>query len=326
MPNTTQTTIANDTVGVNTISTSVADGIFVVPDHVNANATTSATYNMSTQTATGTSSSVKYDYVFDYTLDATQAANFCNAFDVSGANPYNQAENARTTARLLTGSAAAVKAILEAALEDASSNSVQVEEAGAQLTQSISEGEKIDAMLTKRLNYIINNVLDSEFDAGYYAAAVAGDPGAPAVHVNGQNIDIAYDADSGVAALQRAAAADAAVLDISGTLDMDATLLATQIPGTNLALYAGTDGRVPRSLLLKGGDTVVLAFSITLNSTTVTSGFPVVGTNSGAAANSHPETLSAATLTVTNSSRPVEVAVRLHMPGNGTALSNVPAA
>jgi len=326
MPNTPQTTIAASAVGLQIISTSVEDGIFVVPDHVNSNATTSATYNMSTQTSTGQSREVKYDYVFDYTLDATQAADFCNAFDVSGANAYNQAENARTTARLLAGSAAAVKAILEAALEDASSNSVQAEEAGAELTQSIAEGEKIDAMLTKRLNYIINAVIDDEFDDGYYAAAVAGNPGAPAVQVTGSDIDIAYDEDSGVALLERAAAADAAVLDISGTLDMDATLLATQLPGTNLALYADTDGTLPRSLLLKGGDTVVLAFSITLDSTTVTSGFSVVGTNSGAAANTHPETLSAATLTVTNSSRPVAVAVRLHMPGNGAVLANVPSA
>ena len=116
------TVLAVNTVGAESIQ---ADGssVFVVPDHALTSATTTATYNMSAETATGaTTAQVKFDYIYDYELpSASAAAAFCNAFDVSGANAYNQAANAEQEAEF-ADNANAIRDILVAALGAAKSD------------------------------------------------------------------------------------------------------------------------------------------------------------------------------------------------------------
>jgi hypothetical protein len=314
------TVLAMNTAGAESIQAN-GSSIFVVPDHAAANATTTATYNMSAETSTGENTAVvKYDYIYDYELpSAAAAAAFCNAFDVSGANAYNQGANSDQSAAF-ADNANTIRDILVAALAAAKAAAVQTSQAGADLVSSddsVALDEEIDETLTKRFNHFINNVVDSEFDSAYYPTAVAGNPGAPSVQVDGADIDIALDEDSGVASLQRTAAATAAVA-ADGPLNSSATTLALQIPGSNMVLYADASGNLPTALLLKGGDTVILGFSVTLDAATTTcTQLSGNATNVGVAADSHPDQLNAGSLSVTNALRPVEIAVRLIMPGSG---------
>ena len=129
------TVLAVNTVG-STVTTSNGSDIFVVPDHAVANATTTATYNMSAETATGTAGEVKYDYIYDYTLpSAAAAAAFCNAFDVSGANAYNQGANEELEASF-ADSGNVVRDILVAALAAAKAAATQASKIGADLVAS----------------------------------------------------------------------------------------------------------------------------------------------------------------------------------------------
>jgi hypothetical protein len=72
---------------------------------------------MSTTTSSGNATDkVKYDYIYDYTVPTvTEAAAFCNAFTVTGANPYNAGANALQTA-VFADSTGAVKTLLVNAL------------------------------------------------------------------------------------------------------------------------------------------------------------------------------------------------------------------
>ena len=296
--------------------TSNGSDLFVSPSHAVSTATSTATYNMSTTTSSGNATDkVKYDYIYDYTVPTvTEAAAFCNAFTVTGANPYNAGANALQTA-VFADSTGAVKTLLVNALGAAAAAAEQPEEVGAELTSSVAIGELIDATLTKRLNKVISLILDDDFDRLYYGQAVVAIPGAPAVQEDGKDIDVAIDSGSGAAALTKDTAADAAVAD-DGPLNGDATTLALQIPGTNMALYASATGAVPTALLLKGGDKVVLGFSVTLASTAVNSNNAVAGFNSTpVVADSHPNTLTASEVTLTHDDvRSISIAVRLTMP------------
>ena len=308
------------TVGLG-IETANGSSLFVVPSHATATATSTATYNMSTTTSSGNATDeVKYDYIYDYLIEsAAEAGAFCNAFTTTGAKPFDSAGNADQTA-VFADSDGAVKTLLVKALGAAAAAALQAERTGAELTASVAVGELIDATLTKRLNKIISEVLDADFDSDYYPDANVSNPGAADA-----NIDVAYDHGSGVATLVPGTAADNAV-HAEGPLNVDATRLALQVPGTNMALYATSTGTVPTALLLKGGDKVVLGFSVDLESTIVNSSNPVAGFNIGNVPDSHPNTLTASELTVTNSARSISIAVRLQMPGSGGKITTIRAA
>jgi len=312
-------------------------GSFVVPAHVVAAADTSGTYTMFTNTATAnnTTAQVNYDYIYDYTLASNaDAAAFCNAFDVSGANAFNTTANALQQA-VFDDSNHAVRTILLGALATNGAKApagTQTARPGALLRDSLGviADENINTTLTKRLNYIINvDISDSGFDIDYYPDAVAGNPGAPAVQDDAL-IDITLDTSSGVAVLDTSGAATNAVLFQTGALALDATTLAKQIPGSNMALYADGSGNIPTSLLLKTGDTVTIAFSVKLGDIKVAShtesavGDPL---NSAELRDTFPRTLRAAPLTIDiQRMRPVVVAVRLHMPttsGSGVKIPGV---
>jgi hypothetical protein len=265
---------------------------------------------MSTSTAPGNSTDeVKYDYIYDYLITTqAEAGAFCNAFTTTGAKPFDSAGNANQTA-VFADADGAVKTLLVKALGAAKAAALQAERTGAELTASVAAEEKIDQTLSKRLNKIISQVLDADFDGDYYAAANASNPGAATA-----NIDVAYDHGSGAATLVAGVAADNAV-HADGPLNADATRLALQVPGTNMAIYATATGTVPTALLLKGGDKVVLGFSVDLESTKANSSQAVSGFNTGKVANSHPNTLTASELTVTNEERSISIALRLQMPG-----------
>jgi hypothetical protein len=144
------TILASATIGAQT-QTSNGSNLFVVPSHAVASATSTATYNMSTTTSSGNATdSVKYDYIYDYPVPtAAEAAAFCNAFTVTGANAFNSGANALQTA-VFADSTGAVKTLLAAALAAATAAASQPEEVGAELTSYVAIGELIDATLTKR--------------------------------------------------------------------------------------------------------------------------------------------------------------------------------
>lgn len=325
-------TVDSVTTGLEDLSSSIVtdnSGVFVVPTHAVANATTSAHYTMFTTASTASSSAqVQFDYLYDYTLASVgAAADFCNAFDVSGANAFNSAANQNQTATFVDTSDK-VRDILKLALLSSGSGAraalSQPSAAGADLVdgQSVAQNEYINTTLTKRLNYIINNIADVAFDTAYYPTAVSGNPGAPASQVDNQDIDITLDTSSGVAVLDiSGAAANGAAAD--GPLYADATVLALQIPGSNMVLYADGSGNLPTSLLLKSGDKVVVAFSVKLGNIATTSDNASTSSdaiNAGRARNTHPLALNATPLSVNiNAARPVSIAVRLTMPGTAGA-------
>jgi len=311
--------------GGNEISTDNST-IFVIPSQVVAAASaTNVTYNMSvSEMAPSDTSAVKYDYVFDYTLaDAAAAASFCNAFTVSGADAYSTSKNNQATAVLSTP--AAVKTILLAAFTDATAAAGQAPASGAPTKTGIS-GESIDDTLTSILKQFVNAYTAGSFDGEYYSAAVGAQSG-----LSTDEISIDLDNDTGVSALKADAAATSAVA-VGGAIRADATKLHLQLPASNLRLYENSSTSVlSNALLLKGGDTVVIGFSVTLdNPQAACANSSGNVTNSGLTPNSHPSQLEAATLNVDIASGPsairaVEIAVRLHMPGSG-AISGVRAA
>ena len=298
--------------------------IFVIPSQVVAGATaTDVTYNMSvTEMTPSDASKVKYDYVFDYNLDASGAADFCNAFDVSGANPYDTNKNNACSVTL--SAPADVKDILLAAFADASAEAGQVPAAGAPTKANLSNTDTIDSTLTSILQQFVNAYDSASFDGAYYSAAIGTQAG-----VSTAEVTIDLDDDTGVSGLKRGTAADTAVA-VGGAIRADAKALALQIPASNMRLYEDSaTSKLPTSLLLKGGDTVVIAFQVTLDNPQAACPTPSGDTtNSGLTAASHPDQLEAATLNVDIASgpsaiRPVEIAIRLHMPGSSNKLEGL---
>ena len=301
--------------------------IFVIPSQVVATASaTGVTYNMSvTAMEPSDTSAIKYDYVFDYNLDASGAASFCNAFDVSGANAYSTSKNDQATAVLSTPND--VKTILLAAFTSAVAEAGQTPQSGAPTKATLSGSETINATLTSVLQQFVNAYTAASFDSSYYSAAV----GAQSDGLSTTEISIDLDDNTGVSALAAEAAATSAVA-VGGAIRADATKLHLQLPASNLRLYENSSTSVlSNALLLKGGDTVVIGFSVTLdNPQAVCANSSGDVTNSGLIPNSHPSQLEAATLNVDiadgpSAIRAVEIAVRLHMPGSG-ALAGVRAA
>jgi hypothetical protein len=295
--------------------------IFVIPSQVVSDASANATYHMSVSESSpsDTTSAVKYDYVYDYELtDAGDAAAFCNAFTVTGANAYDQGSNSASTAAL--SEPEVVKGILLKAFSNAVAASGQSAQADVPTRESIT-GQTIDATLTSILRKFVDEYSDATFDADYYADAVGAQ-----TSLSTSNVEIGLDKDdSAAAALKSAAAAANAVAD-GGAIKNDATTLAHQIPASNMRLYEDSTSAIPTALLLKGGDTVVIGLSVTLDDVTAVCANSGTVTNSGLVANTHPSVLSAETLTVTSPFRAVELAIRLKMPGSGTAISGVRAA
>jgi hypothetical protein len=299
---------------------------FVFPSQVGANVDLSANYRVFAQHADAVAQSTKYDYIFDLLLDqSNEAATFCTSFDVSGANAFNSGAHAVQTAELKSGSQAAMKAIIVRALTDGKiTGSAQTGVTGAFLDPSGGAGEaavdeKIDQVLTKVLNHWINGLADATFDTAYYDIALAGNTGLPD-DVQSGDVDIALDSNSGNAVLAKDAAADNAVNLTNGVITADAHHLARQIPGSNLTLYADANGNLPRNLLLKGGDKVVLGFQVQMNNSqilTVSHNRSANATNSGEAFDTYPANLSVNTLAVDHAIRDITVAVRLAMPGSG---------
>ena len=304
--------------------------VFVIPSQVVAGATsTGVTYNMSvTGMAPSDASKVKYDYIFDYTLaDAAAAASFCNAFTVSGANAYSTTKNNQATAALSTP--ADVGDILIDAFANAVAEANQDAQDGVPTKTTLAGSEKIDDVLTSILKQFVNAYTAPSFDGKYYSEAVKDQAGLSTDEVN---IDL--DNDTGVSALKRATAAADAV-KAGGAIREDATRLHLQIPASNLRLYENlTTSTLSNALLLKGGDTVVIGFSVTLDNPqaacALSSSGAEAATNSSAVPNTHPAQLEAETLNVfvndgPSAIRAVEIAIRLHMPGSG-AIAGVRAA
>ena len=299
--------------------------IFVIPSQVVAGATaTNVTYNMSVtqMTPSDNTSAVKYDYVFDYNLDASGAANFCNAFDVSGANPYDSGKNNACSVTLSAPSD--VKDILLAAFADASAQAGQAPAAGAPTKANLSGSDTIDSTLTSILQQFVNAYDSTSFDGAYYSAAIGIQAG-----VSTAEVTIDLDDDTGVSGLKRGTAADTAVA-VGGAIRTDAKSLALQIPASNMRLYEdASSSKLPTSLLLKGGDTVVIAFQVTLDNPQAACALPSGDvTNVDHTPNSHPDQLEAATLNVDigagpSAIRPVEIAIRLHMPGSSNKLEGL---
>jgi hypothetical protein len=303
---------------------------FVFPSQVGANVDLSANYRVYAEHADSVSQSTVYDYIFDLGLNTAEATAFCTAFDVSGANAYNSGAHAVQTAYLKSGSQAAVRTIILKALNNAKiTGSAQAGVSGAYLdiagngAGEAAVDETIDNVLTKVLNHWIYNLADATFDTAYYDVALAGNTGLPN-DVQSGDVDLALDNESGNAVLTKASAADRAV-DLSfGVINLDAHLLARQIPGSNLTLYADASGNVRRDLLLKGGDKVVLGFQVQMNDSKILTVSHKRGdaTNSGQTADTFPANLTVNTLAVDQNIRDITVAVRLGMPGSG-ALSGV---
>ena len=297
--------------------------IFVLPLQVVAGATsTGVTYNMSVDGMTPEDdSSVKYDYVFDYPLaDAAAAASFCNAFIVSGANAYSTTKNNDETSVVLNDQAA-VEAILLLALEEATAEAGQTPKTGAPTKGNLTGTDTIDSTLTSVLKQFVTAYTNTSFDAQYYSDAVGTQAG-----LSSDEVHIDLDDDTGVSALKRAAAALDAV-KAGGAIRAAANNLALQLPASNLRLYENaTTSALSDALALKGGDTVVLGFHVTLDNPvatcTVAASGAEIASNDSKAVNTHPAQLEASSITVDvavgpSSIRPVEIAVRLHMPGSG---------
>jgi hypothetical protein len=301
------------------------DGLFVIPSQVVAGATsTGVTYNMSVDGMTPSDdSSVKYDYVFDYTLvNAAAAASFCNAFIVSGANAYSTPKNTAETSAVLNDQTA-VYDILLLALEEATAEAGQAPKTGAPTKGNLTGTDTIDSTLTSVLKQFVTAYTNTAFDAQYYSAAVGTQAG-----LSTDEVHIDLDDDTGVSALKRAAAALDAV-KAGGAIRADATKLALQLPASNLRLYENsTTSALSDALALKGGDTVVLGFHVTLDNPVATCTVAASGaeaaSNASKAVKTHPAQLEASSIEVDvglagepSTIRPVEIAVRLHMPGSG---------
>jgi hypothetical protein len=299
---------------------------FVIRSQVVADASSSnVTYNMSvTEMTPSDQSAIKYDYVFDYELNETAAASFCNAFTVTGADAYSSSKNTSDTSVTLSAPND-VKSILLSAFANATAEANQAPASGAPTLGNLSGSDTIDSTLTSILRQFVHAYDATSFDSQYYSAAIGSQSG-----VSTDEVSIALDDnDTGVSALKRANAAEAAV-SASGAIVADATLLALQIPASNMRLYEDpTSSVLPTALLLKKSDTVVLGFQVTLDNPqatcTLSSGD---ATNSGAAVNTHPAQLEAASLDVDvavgpSAIRPVEIAIRLKMANGSGKISGV---
>lgn len=307
--------------GEGEVSTNNVD-VFVIPTQVVSGASATGTYNISALETAPPETDVKlaYDYVFEYTLaSTTEAAAFCNAFDVSGANAYDSTKNQGSSVKLAPTGATVLNGILMNAFEGARAYGASQEPATDVPTlAALTAGtEDINATLTSVLNKYINTYDQSAFDndSTYYSQALGGQA------IAGDVILIALDHTSGASVLRDQAAADAAV-DPSGAIVEEATKLAHQIPASNMRLYENASKALPTALLLKGGDTVVIGFSVDLDNATLRcenqSGD---ATNDPPAPNTAPDHITAGNVTlITSAVRSVEIALRLKMPaGEGGA-------
>lgn len=296
--------------------------VFVISSQVVAGATsTNVTYNMSVEEMTPSDDSlVHFDYVFDYTLaNAAAAASFCNAFTVTGASAYSSSSNT-TNASASLNNPDAVKAILLTAFADATAEAGQTPQTGAPTKANLTASDTIDSTLTSVLKQFVSAYTQAQFDDRYFSVAIGTQTALQTVDVH-----IELDDDTGDAALKREAAAAAAVA-AGGAINADATKLHLQLPASNLRLYENASTSVlSNALALKGGDTVVLGFSVTLDPPTATcpnSSGNVTNGPPPAAAASHPSQLEASPIEVdvaldSSAIRAVEIAIRLIMPGSG---------